>query len=250
MLTSWAQPEVAAWRPSESRYFLTVPLWIPKSPLDCSQRHALAPGFLNWLPPLLLEERRLAREDGFGLAGGGRAVSVSPLILFFRCPRVQWLESSRPAFAQAVGAGRWDRNGFGTPAALDRWERNESQGADHSGWFCRLTRVNTLGLAYPGARGQWRAERRVGNRYLTGRPRWPVKSGSLLFVKILSCPAWFPHLTRILSQLALPGLDGNRCPFVVVSNITVSLDGAFLECWPFVFEGSVETCGAFVVGRR
>ena len=55
-------------------------------PLDCSQRHALAPGFLNRLPPLLLEERRLARGDGFGLAGCGCAVSDGPLIPLFLCP--------------------------------------------------------------------------------------------------------------------------------------------------------------------
>ena len=55
-------------------------------PLDRSQRHPLAPGFLNRLPSLPLEERRLARGGGFGLAGGGRAVRVVPWILLFHCP--------------------------------------------------------------------------------------------------------------------------------------------------------------------
>ena len=87
-------------------------------PLDRSQRHPLAPGFLNRLPSLPLKERRLAWRGGFELAGCGRAVCDDPLILLFLCPRVQWFESSRPAFAQPVGAGSRDRNSGGTPVAV------------------------------------------------------------------------------------------------------------------------------------
>ena len=50
-------------------------------PLNCSKRHPLAPGFLDRLPSLPLKERQLARRGGFGLAGGGHAVSVVSLIL-------------------------------------------------------------------------------------------------------------------------------------------------------------------------
>ncbi len=104
--------------PSASRYFLTVALWIPNSRSIARSDIPLAPGFLNRLPSLPLKERRLAPGGGFGLAGGGRAVCDDPLILLFLCPRVQWFESSRPAFAQPVGAGSRDRNSGGTPVAV------------------------------------------------------------------------------------------------------------------------------------
>ncbi len=58
-------------------------------PLGRSKRHPLAPGFLNRLPSLplnerRLKERRLVRRGGFGFAGCGRDVSNGPLILLFR----------------------------------------------------------------------------------------------------------------------------------------------------------------------
>ena len=60
-----------------ARYFLMVALWIPNSRSIALSDIPSAPGFLNCLPSLPLEERKLRGGlRGFGLAAGGRAVSV------------------------------------------------------------------------------------------------------------------------------------------------------------------------------
>ena len=46
-------------------------------PFNRSKRHPLAPGFLNRLPPLLLEECWLAPRGGCRLAGCGHVVDVT-----------------------------------------------------------------------------------------------------------------------------------------------------------------------------
>ena len=84
-------------------------------PLDRSQRHPLASGFLNRLPSLLLEERRLAGNGGSRGPGSGRAVGVGSLILLVLYPWGQWFETRYPAFAKPLAPEG------GTGGVAERW---------------------------------------------------------------------------------------------------------------------------------
>ena len=73
--------------PSASMYFFMVALWIPNSRSIARSGIPLRPAF--WIAfhlSLCLKECRLARRGGFGLAGGGRAAGVAPLILLVLDP--------------------------------------------------------------------------------------------------------------------------------------------------------------------
>ena len=84
MMTRWEPPGIVA---LEYPRHPGISWWCSGGfPLDCSKRYPLAPRFLNRLPPLPLEEGRLARGGGFGLVGAGHTVSDHSVAVLVRCP--------------------------------------------------------------------------------------------------------------------------------------------------------------------